>query len=367
LLIEILGAVSYKSIQKRGARKFSDANIFNLILNIGVNNPSIFILNSFLSLIISTLFLFTKRPNIVIISMPTGDIGLGALFACRLTRVKCIVDYRDEWEDYMLSLNSSKIRKAFYSFVKKLMASLYAKCNLTVAVTPNLLLRLKSRGVTKVKCIPNGADVNLFKPYDKKAVRRKLGLRKDDFIIVHSGGIGAYYRLDIVVRALAKLDASLRSKVKLLMVGYGPDLPKIMNMAKNLSLEDSMIYLGLKNDKRELAEILSAADVGLIPYDNSPLWKNSVPAKFYEYCACGIPVVATVHDDSHLGELIKRHEIGRTSPPLDEEKLANAIYWLYKNKSFRESAGKRARQLIEEKFDRNKIAERFLDLIRECV
>jgi len=244
------------------------------------------------------------------------------------------------------------------------MANLYAKCNLTVAAAPNFLLSLKSRGVTKVKCIPNGGDANLFKPYDKKAVRRKLGLRKDDFIIVYNGGIGAYYRLDIVIRTLTKLDASLRSKVKLLMLGDGPDLPKIMNMAKNLSLEDNMIYLGLKNDKRELAEILSASDVGLIPYDNSPLWKNSVPAKFYEYCACGIPVIATVHNDSYLEELIKKHEIGVTSPPLDEEKLANAIYWLYKNKSFREAAGKRARQLIEEKFDRNKIAEEFLNLIK---
>jgi glycosyltransferase involved in cell wall biosynthesis len=88
-----------------------------------------------------------------------------------------------------------------------------------------------------------------------------------------------------------------------------------------------------------------------------------VPAKFYEYCACGIPVIATTHNNSHLEELIKKHEIGVTSPPLDEEKLAEAIYWLYKNKSFREAAGIKARRLIEEKFDRNKIAEEYLNLI----
>ena len=85
------------------------------------------------------------------------------------------------------------------------------------------------------------------------------------------------------------------------------------------------------------------------------------------YCACGIPVIATAYADSLIAEFIRKHEIGATSPPLDEEKLAEAIYQLYKNESFREAAGKRARTLIEEKFDRNKIAEDFLNSVKHIV
>ena len=50
---------------------------------------------------------------------------------------------------------------------------------------------------------------------------------------------------------------------------------------------------------------------------------------------------------------------------MDEEKLAEAMSYLYKNESFRKAAGKRARSLMEEKFDRNKIAIEFLSLIKE--
>jgi hypothetical protein len=50
---------------------------------------------------------------------------------------------------------------------------------------------------------------------------------------------------------------------------------------------------------------------------------------------------------------------------MDEKKLANAIYHLYINESFRNAAGKRARFLIKEKFDRNKIAIEFLNLVKE--
>jgi hypothetical protein len=72
--------------------------------------------------------------------------------------------------------------------------------------------------------------------------------------------------------------------------------------------------------------LINESDVGLIPYDDNPLWKNSLPAKFFEYCACEIPVIATAYADSLLAELIRKYDIGLTSPPMNEAKLAEAIF-----------------------------------------
>ena len=44
--VDVLGAFSYKSIQKRGAKKFSKANIFNLIFNMAMVYSLFFILSS---------------------------------------------------------------------------------------------------------------------------------------------------------------------------------------------------------------------------------------------------------------------------------------------------------------------------------
>lgn len=358
--IEALGIFSYKSLPKRGVRKPGKVNIFNLIFNIGLNHPLIFALNSVISFMVSTLFLTARKPNVVIVSVPTGDIGLGALIACKLTGVKCAVDYRDEWEDYAISLNNSKIGKSFYSAVKKLMASLYTKCNLAVAVTPSFITSLKHRGVISVRFVPNGADVTVFNPYPKHAVRKKLGLNENELIIVYSGAIGGYSKLDIVIRALAKLHDLIRD-IKFLIIGEGPDLPFILRLSKKLGLHNKVLYLGVKNDKNEIAEILAAGDIGIIP---GAYTKGQLPAKFFEYCSCGVPVIATVYYDSILAKLIKEHKVGLTVPAMDEEKLAEATYWIYKNESFRKAASKRARSLIEEKFDRNKIAQEFLDLVK---
>lgn len=358
--VEVLGTFSYVTLRKRGAKKIGRVNIFNLIFNMGLNHPLIFMLNTIVSFVVSIPFLLAKKPNVTVVSVPTGDAGLGALMACRLFKVKCAIDYRDEWENYTLSLTNSRNGKIFYSVVKKLMASLYSKSQLIVAVTSSFMLHLERRGVTNIRLIPNGADVTVFNPCDKYAVRKKIGLTASDFIIVYSGSIGGYYKLEIVIKALAKLHDLIRD-IKFIIVGDGPDLPTILRLSKKLGLQDRILYLGVKNDKNQLAEILAVADTGIIP---GAYTKGQLPAKFFEYCACGVPVIATVSDDSILAKLIKEYKIGLTVSSMDdEEKLAKAIYQIYENDSFRETAGKRARALVEEKFDRNRIADEFLKLI----
>jgi hypothetical protein len=106
--VEVLGAYSYKSLQKRGVRKSSGMKIFNLIFNMNLNHPLVFTLNSFISFIVSTLFLTAKKPNVVIVSVPSGNMELGTITACKLVRAKCVVDYRDEWEDYTILFSSEE-------------------------------------------------------------------------------------------------------------------------------------------------------------------------------------------------------------------------------------------------------------------
>ncbi|MEM2507061.1 MAG: glycosyltransferase [Nitrososphaeria archaeon] len=321
----------------------------------GVNHPAIFIVNCLISLTTATLFLLARKPDVTIVSMPTGDAGIGALIACKLTKTKCVIDYRDEWEDYLVGLTDSKISRSFFSTIKRITTRIYAK-KLVVAVTPKTLNTLKSRGLTNLKLIPNGADTRTFKP---------LNIKKsyEIFTIFYSGVIGAYYRLDVVVKAVKKLVDKGFNNINLLVAGEG-EIKSMLSLAKELAITNHIKYIGSINNKTKLAEYIAMSDAGIIPYDGNPLWKNSIPAKFYEYCACGIPVIATTHSDSLLAESIRKNQIGVTSPPIDEEKLAEAILWLYEKKSFRESAGKRARKLIEEKFDRNKIAEEYLNLIK---
>jgi len=362
-IVEILGTFSYKTFNKRGVKKLKNINIFNIIFHIGSLHPLACILNIITSFVVSIFVLFSRKPNVVIVSVPTGDIGLGALIACRLTKTKHIVDYRDEWEDYMISLTNSSINKLFYSILKKISASIYARSHLVITVTPDFAYSLRERGIANVRLLPNGADITIFKRYNRNAVRRKLRLNDTDFIIVYNGLVGWYYKLDVIIRALAKLSQKIKN-IKLLIIGEGPDILRILALSNDLNLCGNVLYLGVKNNRKEIAEILSACDVGIIPGLYS---KGQLPVKFFEYSACEIPTIAIIPPDSLLAKLIRRYGIGIIVPPADEDKLIEAIHHIYEDELFRIIAGRKARLFIEEKFDRNKIADEFFKLIENCV
>jgi len=203
------------------------------------------------------------------------------------------------------------------------MSILYNRSDLVLAVTPNFARSLMDRGVENIEILPNGDDVMVLKPYDKRISRRGLGLNEDDLVIVFVGYVpkGAYYRLDVVAKAMAQLK---KSNLRLLIIGEIRD-PEFFKLIKSLSLDSRIIRLGVKTDKRELGKALSAADIGIVPYDDNHLWKNSIPAKFFEYCACGLPVVATAQEDSILAKIIRKEGIGIVCKPLYVKGVAEAL------------------------------------------
>lgn len=347
--IDVLGSFSYKSRKERGKKRTGNITFFNIIFSMPQRYPIFFIFNCFLSFLISSIFLFVRTPHTVVVSIPPGDVGLGAMIACNFFKIKCVADYRDEWEDYLMSITNSNFELAFFRFIKKLMSLIFIKISIVTTVTNEIVDSLKKRGVTKVQFIPNGADVNIFKPSKSK--------ESDYFIIIYVLGSTSYYNLDLTLNAIDILGEKIKN-LKLILIGK-TDPNKSMYL-RNL---DKVFLFGEINNQMLLSKIIAQGDVGLIPLSiHYSQAKTSLPVKFFEYCACGLPVVATVPDQSVLAKVIKMHRIGLTVPSMDKNLFSEAIFQLYLKKSFREKAGKNARLLIEKRYDRNKIAEEFYKL-----
>ena len=137
--VDILGTFTPKTFNQRGTKLFcGKTRIFNIIPNVFFNNAPIgFIFNSQIAFLLSSFFLIVKRPKVAIVSVPTGDVGIGALMACKILGIKYVIDYRDEWEDYLISLMSNECGKIFYRVAKRIAGWLYTKCKLFVTVTSN--------------------------------------------------------------------------------------------------------------------------------------------------------------------------------------------------------------------------------------
>ena len=357
--VSIAGAFSLKTIRFAGSRKENGISLTNAIPIIMASNVLSAIFNIVSSFIVSLVIIAISRPDITIISVPSGEGGFGSFMAARLSNTKVVVDYRDEWEDYILGKSRPGLFRNFYKSLKTKMTACYRSSDMVIAVTENLRQTLQERGVKQANLITNGADTSLFKPHERSVIRDKIGINNGDFVLVYSGGVGLYYRIDFLIKALGRLDLK---GVRLLILGDGPECETVSNLSKKLGMEGVVSLMGSKN-KEELSEIISACDLGIIPYDGNVLWKNALPAKFFEYLSCGVPVLATVYKDSLIGQLVQENRIGYTSEPEDENGLEAVLNKIYNEKDTLTEMGKRARRFIEERFDRQKIANEFLHML----
>jgi len=311
--------------------------------------------------------------DIVIISVPPGVPGIGAFLAGKISRKKIVFDVRDKWEDHSINLSRYRLARYTHLVLKKLFDVFYSKADLVIGVTSSLVEYLKARGVSKVALVPNGADVRLFyprEPHENNALRFELGLHKEDIVLVYAGGmgIGGYYRPDIVIQALGNLGNDLASKLKFLVIGGSEEplaIERMLELTRNLGLQKNVIFLG--EQKREsVARILSCCDIGVVPYDDNALWDYAQPAKFFDYCASGLPIIATVRERSELGSLIARFSVGYRAEPLDASSFASAVRRLCDlSQKERKDMGERARSLVVNSFDRFKTAERLMETLKQ--
>ena len=362
--VSINGSFSFKTLRKFRITTIHGLKLYNITPIIMLNNTFSLLFNILSSILTSFFMIIFNRPDVIVISVPKGDTAFGSCLVALALRKKLIIDYRDEWEDYSINNSKTDYYRRLNKSVKKHMTNFYIRSNHVITTTEHMVHNLSKRGIRNVNLIPNGADIKIFKPYDKEKVRKTLGFKEDDFIFVYSGGITPYYRVDLVVKSIGEL-IQRKLNVKLLIVGRGTYNKKLQDLIKKVDVQNNVINLGEITERKDLAVILSASDVGIVPYDGNPLWKNTIPSKSLEYFACGLPVVATTYPDSILGKIISENQVGIIVEPENVGALTNSLEQIYNDQEFVKDTKQRACKLIQEQFDRNKIALEFLKLLED--
>jgi len=95
----------------------------------------------------------------------------------------------------------------------------------------------------------------------------------------------------ILVRAVAKL-ASSGVKIKLVLVGDGPERNRILELCRKLKVD--CVITGFVNHEMAL-KIMSQLDALVVPRIRMSSTDNVIPIKIIEAWALGTPVIATRH------------------------------------------------------------------------
>jgi L-malate glycosyltransferase len=171
----------------------------------------------------------------------------------------------------------------------------------------------------RIEVIPNFVDPAAFVPRagDLRRLFPQLSGWDDPArrprVLWHGSSFRALKRVADAVRALALLRKA--REVALVLVGEGPERPRVQALAAQLGVADRVLCLGALP---HFAELLACADLFLLPSET-----ESFGLAALEALACGVPVVASAVGG--LPEVVRHADTGLLVPPADPEALAAAI------------------------------------------
>jgi phosphatidyl-myo-inositol dimannoside synthase len=193
-----------------------------------------------------------------------------------------------------------------------------------VAVSLAALPQRWSAPVDRIRLIPNGirAEAQAFDIAAREKTRRALGIDDHVTVIACVGRLHVQKRVDRALRALAALPD--RNRFRLLVVGDGPDGPRLRDLAATLGVSDLVHFTGAV-DEAGVRDHHAAADMSLLTTARREV---GLPMTVLEALASGLPCV--VPPGLGTGPV---HEVDTARP----ERLAEALHRLARERSPRTS------------------------------
>jgi glycosyltransferase involved in cell wall biosynthesis len=303
----------------------------------------------------------TGPADVVVVSSPTFFSIFSAWALAKTKRARLIVEIRDLWPAIFVELGVLTNRRLI-AVLEALELWAYRAADAVVVVSDGFRDDLIRRGVPadKVETIRNGADLERFQPaVADDAARQRLGARVDECLVLYIGAHGISHGLDSVVEA-AEL---LRDRpIHFAFVGEGARKRDLQDQVRRLGLEHVTMLDGVPRD--EVAELLAAADICLVPLRDVPLFTTFIPSKIFEYFATGKAVVGAVAGEP--AQILTEGGADVVGPG-DPKALAAAIAALAEDPDRRARMGSNGRRYVTQHFDRSKLAARYRSLMRRLV
>jgi len=267
-------------------------------------------------------------------------LGPAARRLARRNRRPLVFTYHTRYEKYAHYVPLP--RALVQSAALRISAGFAAQADAVLAPSAVIRGELHARGVrTPIAVVPTGVDLARFRPGDRAAARRSLGVADGEPLVLYVGRLDREKSVDRVLAAFERV-ASTVPAARLALIGQGTETQRLSRMAAALPVADRIRFLGLRPHDT-LAECYQAADVFLFASETET--QGLVLA---EAAACGLPAVAV--DAPGCDEVVRDGETGILTKG-DPAALAEAVIGLLLDPERRRAMGRRARELAERLFD----------------
>ena len=184
-----------------------------------------------------------------------------------------------------------------------------------------------------------GVDTKKYSAPDRSRadMREELGIPQKAKVLISVSEINKNKNLATTIRALSEIkDYNLYY----IICGVGEELQNDKDLAKQLGVDDRVLFLGYRQDIKDL---LNVADIFLFPSIREGLGMAPIEAM-----SAGLPIIAS--DIRGVHEYAKNRYNSILLNPTDVKGFARAIRQLCYNEALRNELGENAKKSVE-KFD----------------
>lgn len=211
-------------------------------------------------------------------------------------------------------------------------------------------------GIRERRVIPNGVDLSLFRPGDRRAARAALGLHPDEPVLLTTGvdmHSSRWKDLPMLREAVSRMaEQSRDARFTVLVLGTAGSAA--------FHGQAELRFVPYQLDLATVALYYQSADVYV-----HPARADTFPTGVLEALACGTPVVASCVGG--IPEQVQDGESGFLVPVGDARALAERVQLLVGNERLRARLGKQGVERARRCFDYERQVATYLDWYAELV
>lgn len=263
-----------------------------------------------------------RRVDIIYAVSTPLTVGLLGMIARIIKRKPMIFEVTDVWPD--AAVHAGVIKNLFLISIISVVEKLcYYSSTKIICLTKGIQSTIQKKGVSaeKTVLIPNGVDFEFFRCIDsaKRTSLRESWSVKDKFVAMYLGAHGAYNSLWTIVEAAAIL--SENDKIHFIFVGEGDEKSKLLTFVEEKRLKN-VTFIGTVPRVKSV-EILSMADLFLLPNRRGEFFHGNLPNKLFDFLASSRPVIVAGHGES--ANLVSEASAGFVVDAENSQAFANEI------------------------------------------
>jgi glycosyltransferase involved in cell wall biosynthesis len=328
-----------------------------LARNKGVIRRSVSFASYFVSATLAAPFL--GKPDVVISTIPHFFCGTAGYSVSRLRRAPWVLDVRDLWPESIVSVGAMKPGR-----IIRALASIerfcYRRAAHIVSASDEYLSHFSKAGVARknVSVVTNGVSFDLFSKSPDPGPFRKLHNLENKFVASYVGTLGLAHGLDVVLMAADHLRS--REDITFVLVGDGAERDRLVERCRSMALTNVRILPQVPHE--QVPVVWAGSDAAIVPLRSSATFERVIPSKMFEAMALRRPIILGIR--GYARRIVEDGVCGVTFTPDDADDLVRQVVALADNPSLRQQLGNNGYRLAQSNYDRNKLAHKYLRILK---